>query len=192
MRRKPACVRIFRVGSAGPEVDAVDRRDAVPLDDSGTLGGPLRSYRVDEDAKTHARKWMLDQLPGIQGAVVILDVKTGEVRALVGGYDFAMSKFNRAIQSRLSDRGYQYPTVTPVPAAVAGGAPVANRPVVPQPGTRPAANAAPPPEPVLTPAPAANPRAATPLVSVGRAQLPVGESRMDVWLSGAAIDRAGH
>ena len=45
-------------------------------------------------------KWMLDQLPQVQGAVVILDVKTGEVRALVGGYDFQMSKFNRAIQSR--------------------------------------------------------------------------------------------
>ena len=43
---------------------------------------------------------MLDQLPQVQGAVVILDVKTGEVRALVGGYDFQISKFNRAIQSR--------------------------------------------------------------------------------------------
>ena len=30
----------------------------------------------------------------------VLDVKTGEVRALVGGYDFQISKFNRAIQSR--------------------------------------------------------------------------------------------
>src|SRR5258706_14436103 len=43
---------------------------------------------------------MLDQLPQVQGAVVIVDVKSGEVRALVGGYDFQMSKFNRAIQSR--------------------------------------------------------------------------------------------
>jgi penicillin-binding protein 1A len=62
--------------------------------------GDIIQLRIEEDPKTHARKWMLDQLPGIQGAVVILDVKTGEVRALVGGYDFAMSKFNRAIQSR--------------------------------------------------------------------------------------------
>jgi penicillin-binding protein 1A len=36
----------------------------------------------------------------VQGAVVIMDVKSGEVRALVGGYDFQLSKFNRAIQSR--------------------------------------------------------------------------------------------
>ncbi|HEV7487981.1 MAG TPA: PBP1A family penicillin-binding protein [Thermoanaerobaculia bacterium] len=67
----------------------------------GTLkSGDIVYIRLDEDAKTHAKKWMLDQLPQVQGAVVILDVKTGEVRALVGGYDFQMSKFNRAIQSR--------------------------------------------------------------------------------------------
>ncbi|HEY0157488.1 MAG TPA: PBP1A family penicillin-binding protein [Thermoanaerobaculia bacterium] len=53
-----------------------------------------------EDPKTQARKWMLDQMPNVQGAVVVLDVKSGEVRALAGGYDFAHSKFNRAVQSR--------------------------------------------------------------------------------------------
>ncbi|MCU1349979.1 MAG: mrcA 2, partial [Acidobacteria bacterium] len=62
--------------------------------------GDLIHVRLDEDAKSHARRWMLDQLPQVQGAVVVLDVKTGEVRALVGGYDFQMSKFNRAVQSR--------------------------------------------------------------------------------------------
>jgi penicillin-binding protein 1A len=62
--------------------------------------GDLIYIRLDEDAKTHARKWALDQLPQVQGAVVIIDVKSGEVRSLVGGYDFQISKFNRAIQSR--------------------------------------------------------------------------------------------
>jgi len=62
--------------------------------------GDIIYIRLDEDSKTHARKWMLDQLPQVQGAVVIIDVKSGEVRALVGGYDFQISKFNRAIQSR--------------------------------------------------------------------------------------------
>src|ERR1051325_2026182 len=70
-----------------------------------TMEGVLRRgdiiyVRIDEDPKTHARTWKLDQLPQVQGAVVIMDVKTGEVRALVGGYDFQISKFNRAIQSR--------------------------------------------------------------------------------------------
>jgi penicillin-binding protein 1A len=62
--------------------------------------GDIVSIRLDEDAKTHARMWKLDQVPAVQGAVVIIDVKTGEVRSLVGGYDFQLSKFNRAIQSR--------------------------------------------------------------------------------------------
>ena len=62
--------------------------------------GDLIHIRQEEDAKTKARRWVLDQLPQVQGAVVILDVKSGEVRAMVGGYDFQLSKFNRAIQSR--------------------------------------------------------------------------------------------
>ena len=62
--------------------------------------GDVISVRLDHDPKTKAERWMLDQLPQVQGAVVILDVKSGEVRALVGGYDFQLSKFNRAIQSR--------------------------------------------------------------------------------------------
>jgi penicillin-binding protein 1A len=43
--------------------------------------GDLVSLRLNEDSKTHARMWKLDQVPAVQGAVVILDVKTGEVRA---------------------------------------------------------------------------------------------------------------
>jgi penicillin-binding protein 1A len=62
--------------------------------------GDVVYIRLSEDSKTKARTWVLDQLPIVQGAVVIMDVKTGEVRALVGGYDFQLSKFNRAIQSR--------------------------------------------------------------------------------------------
>jgi penicillin-binding protein 1A len=54
--------------------------------------------RVDE--KTKQTKWMFDQMPLVQGAVVVIDVQSGEVRALVGGYDFQISKFNRAVQSR--------------------------------------------------------------------------------------------
>lgn len=62
--------------------------------------GDLVHVLQSENEKTKERKWMLDQMPVVQGAVVVLDVKSGEVRALVGGYDFQMSKFNRAVQSR--------------------------------------------------------------------------------------------
>ncbi len=37
--------------------------------------------------------------PDVQAALVLLDSKTGEIRAMVGGYDFATSKFNHATQA---------------------------------------------------------------------------------------------
>lgn len=52
-----------------------------------------------EESENGSRTWYLDQLPRLQGALVALDVKTGEVLAMVGGYDFQLSKFNRAVQS---------------------------------------------------------------------------------------------
>ncbi len=42
----------------------------------------------------------LEQVPRVQGALVAVDPATRGVRALVGGYDFALSQFNRAIQAR--------------------------------------------------------------------------------------------
>jgi penicillin-binding protein 1A len=42
----------------------------------------------------------LEQVPLVQGALVAVDPATREVRALVGGYDFQTSQFNRATQAR--------------------------------------------------------------------------------------------
>lgn len=61
--------------------------------------GDLIHVRTVSDDKTKEKRWSLDQLPQVQGAIVVMDVKSGEVRALVGGYDFNTSMFNRAVQS---------------------------------------------------------------------------------------------
>ena len=42
----------------------------------------------------------LEQPPIVQGALVAVDNRTGQVRAMVGGFSFARSKFNRATQAR--------------------------------------------------------------------------------------------
>ena len=42
----------------------------------------------------------LEQSPLVEGAVLAIDNETGQVRAMVGGFDFARSKFNRATQAR--------------------------------------------------------------------------------------------
>ena len=57
--------------------------------------GPFRGPRFPE-----ARGNGEDATPYLQGAVVLLDARTGEVRALVGGRDFGDSPFNRATQAR--------------------------------------------------------------------------------------------
>lgn len=42
--------------------------------------------------------WQLGQIPKLQGSLVSLNPETGAVNALVGGFDFNHSKFNRALQ----------------------------------------------------------------------------------------------
>ncbi len=44
--------------------------------------------------------WKLGQVPDIQGALVALDPMVGEIKALVGGFDFNAKQFNHATQAR--------------------------------------------------------------------------------------------
>jgi penicillin-binding protein 1A len=44
-------------------------------------------------------EWAITQQPEVEGAFVALDPRTGEVRALVGGFDYAKNKFNHVTQA---------------------------------------------------------------------------------------------
>lgn len=44
-------------------------------------------------------EWEITQLPEVEGAFVALHPETGAIRALVGGFDFARSKFNNVTQA---------------------------------------------------------------------------------------------
>jgi len=52
---------------------------------------------VDEAAGTVAVA--LEQTPLVEGALVAVDNRTGQIRAMIGGFDFDRSKFNRAVQA---------------------------------------------------------------------------------------------
>jgi penicillin-binding protein 1A len=43
--------------------------------------------------------WSVTQLPEVEGGFVAMDPRTGVVRAMVGGFDYAKSKFNHATQA---------------------------------------------------------------------------------------------
>jgi len=49
---------------------------------------------------TVSDRWALAQVPAAQGALVSVDPDDGAVVGLVGGFDYAASKFNRAVQIR--------------------------------------------------------------------------------------------
>ncbi|MGH7363227.1 MAG: penicillin-binding protein 1A [Candidatus Methylomirabilales bacterium] len=58
----------------------------------------VRLEAVDHNRKTLTLA--LAQEPEMEGALLALDPRTGQIKAMVGGYDFQRSKFNRAIQAR--------------------------------------------------------------------------------------------
>jgi penicillin-binding protein 1A len=60
--------------------------------------GDLAQFSMQEMRETTARV-QLEQQPAPQAAMVTLDNPTGEIKALVGGYSFEDSKFNRATQA---------------------------------------------------------------------------------------------
>ncbi len=61
--------------------------------------GYLAEFEVKEsDEETQTLKVTLSQAPEVQASIISLNAKTGEVVAMVGGYDYYTSKFNNATQ----------------------------------------------------------------------------------------------
>jgi penicillin-binding protein 1A len=60
---------------------------------------PASSKQGGQGAKG-GLKLALEQEPLVQGALLCIDPSTGFIRAMVGGYDFERSKFNRTVQSQ--------------------------------------------------------------------------------------------
>ena len=62
--------------------------------------GDLAEFEVMAvDAGRRTLTVKLDPEPSVQGALVLIEPKTGEVKAMVGGYNFTTSKFNHATQA---------------------------------------------------------------------------------------------
>ncbi|UCE87228.1 MAG: PBP1A family penicillin-binding protein [Deltaproteobacteria bacterium] len=81
------------------------REHPVPSIDRVFAPGDVTAFRLrppDPDAEPAGSalpRVAIAQEPVVQGALLSFDVETGDVLALVGGYDFEKSEFNRAIQA---------------------------------------------------------------------------------------------
>ena len=62
-------------------------------------GDVIRVRVVRADANDPPYRLALEQDPLVQGALLAMEAKTGHVLAMVGGYDYATSQFNRATQA---------------------------------------------------------------------------------------------
>ncbi len=80
---------------AKPYID-VNRQGPAPqlASDVLTPGDVVRIY------KNLQGRWQLGQVPEVQGALTSIVPNDGAIQALVGGFSFRQSKFNRAIQAR--------------------------------------------------------------------------------------------
>ena len=78
-----------------------DGRNFAPVKNAAKLvkPGDIIEVKLLEDLRKGALRLMLHQTPTLQGALVSLDYATWEIRAMVGGYDFGKSPFNRAVQA---------------------------------------------------------------------------------------------
>ena len=62
--------------------------------------GYLAEFEIKEvDKRAHHLKVELVQVPAVQGAMMTLNAKTGEIITMIGGYDFLTNKFNNAFQA---------------------------------------------------------------------------------------------
>lgn len=79
------------------EFKSANRRGRAPDKVSDVLapGDVVRVRQTDKEKNL----WKLSQVPGVGGALVSLDPENGAVRAVMGGFDYYYSKFNRATQA---------------------------------------------------------------------------------------------
>ena len=89
------------------------RQDGEPFAITGEGLRPVRSGLAERAAahvrirpgavirvmRTSGNNWRITQLPEVEAAFVALDPRTGDIRALVGGFDFQRNKFNRVTQA---------------------------------------------------------------------------------------------
>lgn len=100
-RVQPSAIAIQVGGYQGEIIpDKVSWLPPSQLDQQFQVGMELKVKILRVDERKKALELLLEQDPEIEGAFLALDPRDGGIKAMVGGYDFERSKFNRAVQAR--------------------------------------------------------------------------------------------
>jgi penicillin-binding protein 1A len=96
----PRKIVALRAGAERVEITGDGLRPAQSgLSDKAAPNIKIRKGAVIRVVQTPKGTWEITQLPEVEGAFVALDPRTGGIRALVGGFDFAKNKFNHVTQA---------------------------------------------------------------------------------------------
>ncbi|CAM4267856.1 penicillin-binding protein 1A [Palleronia rufa] len=93
----------MRVGVEGEGEQSIPREDIAWISgsfaDNFEVGDVVHVRRMTEDATGALIRWSLRQVPQVEGAFMAMDVDTGRVLAMQGGFSYQHSVFNRATQA---------------------------------------------------------------------------------------------
>ena len=84
----------------GQDVSKVEMIENFNPSDIISVGDIISVSVIKIDRSGKNVTFSLEQEPLVEGALLALDPQTGGVRAMVGGYDFRRSEFNRAVQAK--------------------------------------------------------------------------------------------
>lgn len=100
---------VLEVGKSAAEVRIAGYAGVLPAAGAKWTNRPLaRLFKagdvalfriVTADARSRRLELSLEQEPQVEGALLAVDNRSGEIKAMVGGYEFQKSKFNRATQA---------------------------------------------------------------------------------------------
>ncbi|GHU01354.1 penicillin-binding protein 1A [Betaproteobacteria bacterium] len=100
VRTAPPAVEVYRNGQT-IRISGDGLKFATPmLSETAPQTRRIRRGAVVRIRNDGDKGWALTQLPDVQSALLSIDAQNGEVRALVGGFDFNLNKFNHVTQAQ--------------------------------------------------------------------------------------------
>ncbi len=104
VRENELVVGIEDIASNDPRGNTVPRSDtswfAGSLFDNFERGDVIHLREMRDDGNGNFLRWTLRQVPKVQGGFMAMDVNTGRVIAMQGGFSYQNSVFNRATQAQ--------------------------------------------------------------------------------------------